>query len=267
MEKGIFEGGQEDAEVSAALGGLKKVYAPMSFEANVRSAIDAGRDRTFFSTPGFILGLKFALPSVVLLALGVFLIFSSGGPDAGQIAQRETAAPPVSVDVPSGVPVSGPPANQVNNMIAGGAQVNRQPAVNRPVRANQKAANDRVFRGGSRDLALSPDNTAILPKSMNPDQKLDPARRGLDPAAGSITVVAILSKLGASANCTENGCTATSIQPGSAAERSGIKKGDLLEAINGKPVRAGKVLEAGEMIRNVTLLREGDRITIQLGGK
>jgi hypothetical protein len=256
MKKGIFENGQEDTEVSAALGGLEKVTAPASFEANVRSAIEARSQRSFFNTPGFLLGLKFAVPAIILLFLGAFLLFSTGGVDNDRMAVWEPVAQPAETDVASGVPASGPPsAGQVNNVVAEGGQVNARIPVNRTARGSQTSGNGREFQGGSRDFALSQDNTSIRPRDVEPDQKL---------VTGPVTAETILSKMGISSKCIEKGCNAVSVRSASIGGTSGVKEGDVIEAIDGKPVNAGVVFEGNVVIRNITVRRDGKRFIVPL---
>lgn len=261
MKKGIFENGQEDTEVSAALGRLGKVIAPARFEANVRSAIEARSQPSFFNTPGFLLGLKFAVPAIVLLFLGAFLLFSTGGVDNDQIAVSEPAAQPAATDVAPVVPASEPPsAGQVNNVVAEGGQVNTQVPVNRTPRGSRTSGNGQEFRGGSRDFALSPDNTSIRPKVVDPDQKPVTAS-----PTGSVTAETILSKMGIDSKCIEKGCNAVSVRSASIGGRSGVKEGDVIEAIDGKPVDAGTEFKGNVIIRNITVRRDGKQVIVPLG--
>ena len=260
MKKGIFENGQEDAEVSAALGRLGKVTAPAGFEANVRSAIEERSRRPVFASPGFLLGLKFGVPAILLLFLGAFLLFSAGGVDNDRIAVSEPVGQPAATDVASGVPASEQSsAGQVNNVIAKGGQGNTQVPVNRNARGSQTSGNGREFQGGSRDFALSQDNTSIGPKDIDPDQKLVTA-----PPSGSVTAETILSKMGISSKCIEKGCNAVSVRSASIAGTSGVKAGDVIEAIDGKPVDAGTVFKGNVIIRNVTVRRDGRRVIVPL---
>lgn len=261
MQEGIFENEREGAEVSAALGNLKKVSAPANFEANVRSVIEERSRRSFFGAPGFLLGLKFAVPAAVLLVLGAFLLFSNGGVEDGQIAVSDPIAQPAAVNVTSELPAVDPAsAVQANSVIAEAGQVNNQVPINRPARSNPTAANGQVFQGGSRDMALSPDNTSVMPKGV------DPKTNSAAPL-GSLTAESILSKMGISARCVDDGCAASAVRSNSFAEKSGIKKGDVIEAIDGNPVNAGTIFEGNIIFRNVSVVRDGKRITVPLNTK
>ena len=260
MKKGIFENGQEDTEVSAALGRLGKVTAPYGFEANVRSAIKARSGRSFFAAPGFLLGIKFAVPAILLLFLGAFLLFSTGGVDHDRIAVLEPVAQPAPANVASGVPASEPPTSgQVNNVVSEAGQVNARVPANRNARGSQTSGNGREFQGGSRDFALSQDNTSIGPKDVDPDHK-----SGTASPTGPVTAETILSKMGISSKCIEKGCNAVSVRPASIGGTSGVKEGDVIEAIDGKPVDAGTVFKGNVIIRNVTVRRDGKRVIVPL---
>ena len=73
MSKEVLENVEREEQVTALLRTLKPVEAPANFEANVRSRIVDGEERSMFANPGILLGLKFALPLVVLLVFGAFL--------------------------------------------------------------------------------------------------------------------------------------------------------------------------------------------------
>ncbi len=58
---------------------------------------------------------------------------------------------------------------------------------------------------------------------------------------------------------TRNGVVVTQITPGSPAERAGLQTGDILQSLNGRPVR-----QASELRNSIALLRVGDTVELEV---
>lgn len=233
---------KDEEQVSRLLGGLDKVDAPANFESGVLSRIaDGGSDPA--GSPVFWLALKFAVPLVVLVVLGAFFIVS----DESTI--NADMIPPVGAPGPGVAEVAAEPANRSS----AGTQ-NASPRMSKNQNVSQPPSGPT-----SEDRALSQDNSTLFPPGLDPRNTAE-----RDPSAGGVSAVSILEMLGVSSACTDKGCRVTTIQPYSVASKVGLRTGDLIEALDDKPVGAGRSFGGELRIRSVRVLRDGGRITIPL---
>jgi membrane-associated protease RseP (regulator of RpoE activity) len=250
-----------DEQIVKLLGGLKRVEAPSDFDVKVRSGIARFAPRTGFGRAELLLGLKFALPALVLAAFGAFLAFSN-------LSDVDSAAVPPIEDLPSIIAKAPDPAVEApytgteemagNNLTARTSDVNAQaPAVSVPTRKNAESP------GGSKDQALTQANDPVFPRGLNPNARVDDTR-GVSPGGDGVSVREILSVIGINSECDQAGCKVAGVAKNGMAERSGIISGDVIEAIDDKPVNSSTVFKGSVAAKNLQVLRGGKRLTISL---
>jgi membrane-associated protease RseP (regulator of RpoE activity) len=83
--------------------------------------------------------------------------------------------------------------------------------------------------GGSLDFSF-PTARRRLPRGLNPDRVLTNANIGSNSRQSAADV---LKMLGISASCSARGCRVNSVSPNGVASNSGVRAGDVIEAVDG----------------------------------
>lgn len=239
---------KDEEEISRMLAGLKAVDAPENFEGGVRSRIAMRREQPSLSRPSLFLVAKFALPLLILLGVGGFLIVSDNGtlqgdmvPPVGDGTKQDVA---VFDDPPSGA--GAPQTTGVNTVVA---QVNRSGTNSRAVQPSQ-------------DQGLSQDDTTVFPDGVDPRKAR--VTNGQRPTDGQISLASVLNMIGISASCSAVGCVATEVREGSVAANAGVRAADLLVALDQQPINAATSLKGGS-VNTITLVRDGNRMAVSIG--
>ncbi|MDI1242795.1 MAG: PDZ domain-containing protein [bacterium] len=243
---------KDEDEISRMLAGLKAVESPDNFEGGVRSRIAVRRDEASLSRPSLLLAAKFAFPMLLLLAIGGSLILFNERELSGDLV------PPVgdgSLDV---AVIEGPGS--------GPTDISSSPNVNSPlaqVPVNRGVGNSRaVSQGGSEDIGLSSDDSTVFPDGVDPRKAI--VANGKPPGEGSISPVDVLSMIGISTNCSATGCAVTSVRDGSIAAAAGIESGDLISAIDDRPLNSSRGITGKFTVSELTIVRSGKRMTVSI---
>jgi len=239
---------KDEEEISRMLAGLKAVDAPQNFEGGVRSRIAMRREGSSLSRASVLLVAKFALPLLILLGVGGFLIVSDNGtlqgdmvPPVGDRTKHDVA---VFDEPPSGA--GAPQTTGVNTVVA---QVNRSGTNSRAVQPSQ-------------DQGLSQDDTTVFPDGVDPRKAR--VMNGQRPTDGQISLASVLNMIGISASCSAVGCVATEVREGSVAANAGVRAADLLVALDQQPINAATSLKGGS-VNTITLVRDGNRMAVSIG--
>lgn len=243
-------------QVELALNRLERVEAPANFETMLRSRIlRESAESSAGGTPWSLI-IKFALPTVALLLLGVFFVLS------GPARFDQAAVPPVMDSAPAlreqpnALPVRTDDQQAVgNDSLAADTREVIKDATN--VRSNRAEKPT----GGSKDVALSPADDPLYPPG------LDPTRRVVNPdtqTGSNISVSSILSMFGIVIACGPADCDAITVQSNSLAERAGVKKGDKIEAINDRSINSTTAFSGSINVRTLRISRDGKPITVNL---
>lgn len=253
----------KEGEVSELLGSMERVEAPVGFERRVLDRIasadkPAGLDRTML-----LLGLKFSVPAVALIVLGVFLVYFNA-------KTQNTAQLPEVIDTftdnTGQMPQS--PASNTTTTVSGTSQTELAAAENRTNTNAERPAskgNSNVkgpgTGGGSEDMAVSPSGDPLYPPGINPNIRLSPETA---PTQGSIAPSSILAILGIKSACSSVGCRVTGVQANSIGSRAGIMTGDLVEAIDDRPIDSNHTFSGSVNVRMLRINRDGKTITVEL---
>lgn len=239
-----------EEKISKVLRSLPQVEAPQHFEAGVRARIAQGRTSKSERQPLLLLGAKFAFPLVLLLILGGILIFTNQPEiDRSMVPAIDDAGLSLaSVDSP---PESGQATSAVDP-----TSENRVPPANRRTKSPDNTL------PAVEDQALSRDDSTVFPKGVDP-RNAGVSNRPL-PTAGSISPESVLSMIGISSSCSSTGCRAIEVRSGSIAEKSGVRTGDMVEAIEDRLVGSTKPLQGRISVESLTIMRDGRRITLRI---
>lgn len=248
---------KQSEQLEQEIGSLPRVEAPVNFEQMVRTRIAEGRPQESSGRAQFMLVLKFALPTLLLMVFGAFLIFSGTKPPSDQ-AVAPIDEQPLRPDSPLTSHISG--SRTV-------AEVT-DPAM-RDINANSKA-NASNLRGGTPSDERGGGSVDLgvkgAPETIYPDG-LDPRARKLDPKevpTSRIPPSAILSMLSMQVNCSASFCTVAQVSEGGPADRYGVKTGDVIEQINGIDVDDPNAFSGHVSLKSLTVRRAGKQVRISL---
>lgn len=236
-------------EISAMLGKLPKIEAPPDFGTRVRARIAARQAGSGES--GWFRLFRIAAPvGAVAVILFAVLVFSTDEPSISAVSISQPGAAdflkPIQVPADLGT-------NSASNSPAE-RPANRQRAEDMPVPVGRPTKD----LSGSRDLAVSESQ----PKS--PKVEIERTRvPGFD-GATPIPIADVLSGLGVEVKTIGEKLEIAAIRPNSVAERSGLKRGDLVETIDRIAVTPATVFYKSVNGMTISVIREGSRLEIPL---
>lgn len=256
--------GADEAKVRQMLGELKRVEAPKNFDFAVQARIANSRPEDFRAAGGVPVFLRYAMPlALVLLVVGGFVInglYSISDNSVPVVAESQLALP---------VPVVPQNAPTANEPVTG--PENRTPVLPEPELAaapprfqkERRAPNTSNSGGGSFDSTLE-SRPAIINVAPRPEAPAPAPKAGQMGPAGQISVRQVLEFAGIKAEFSREGWKIGSVTMHSISARSGLKAGDLIEAINGLPVTDGTQFSGGLIVKNLRIKREGKTLDIDL---
>ncbi|HXG86070.1 MAG TPA: PDZ domain-containing protein [Pyrinomonadaceae bacterium] len=271
----------EDEKIRGFLGNLKRVEAPKDFDFRVKARI-AQHSRAGFQ-PRFLPVLRYVLPLGLILLFSAAFVFNSvyfsDTVNVPQVAENDS---PVEIKKDAGTS----PANRIETTDAAALPEDETTAAavtdsNIPKKRDEKNVPARFIAvksvkntktspkkstseisGGSRLSASTAPKQIITPPGINPNQTV---QKSPNPAnTKSLTAKEVLSQLGVESVFEDESWKVLSVRQNSPAERSGVKTGDAVQAIDGerltdKPLR-NKTIEG----KNLTVRRGADKIEISL---
>lgn len=249
---------EHEETVADLLGSLRRVEAPTNFDARVRSRIAQGRPA---SRAGWLIpsAAAAALCAVVLAAVA-FVYLRGSDAQIADVAQPENLPVIVSespnpqfalIRDPKPPIVSNTPPPQVV------AETGDSP-VRRP-----KAVNPRDGAGSYR-IGVGEIKAPIMPIGM-PTPGATP-ETNVRPPGPVIKVSAreVLQLIGLDAEFRDGGWLVKKVSENSMAARSGVRDGDVVEAIDDTKIVGNTTFENGFNGKNLTVLRNGNRQTISI---
>jgi len=239
MNREEQQAGSDEQRMAELIGTLRRVDAPGDFDTRVRARIAAARkDASTSSWRPLVVGLATA---VVIVGAGIgFLTLNS----ERSISSTEPNSKP---QVISAVPATPSPE------IAARPTVEVSPAIaqtHAPEKQPHSKVNAPVKTGGSIDQAL---------KDV---QRFDP--RGPRQANSDISVGSLLNTLGADATWNGSGWQIGSVKQHSIADRSTLRTGDVVEAIDGKTLSADTKMTGISGSKSLRVRRSGTAVEVPL---
>ncbi len=264
---------RDEEAVSHLLAGLNRVEAPKNFEFKVKARIAQGQPRETTGSRLFP-ALRLAVPAALLASLGGYFVLSGVFvPGESTPIARETrqSVLPAATAAPIQTP-----AEAIAETVA--VQPDNVPAAPTPaaVRRNSTVASTRQafdVRPASRaDTPERPGGSVVLgtrveepiyPKGLNPN--VTPIEK---PDAGAqnkpVKARDFLALLGVEAAADGMSLKASSVRPKSIGDKSGVKAGDVIEAVNDTPVNASTEFTSPFNGRSITVRREGKSVKLSL---
>lgn len=263
----------DELAVANLIGGLPKIEAPTDFDVKVRARIAERRS----AAPKGIAWLRLALPVVGLaLVAGIFLFASYWrlGDDLAVVAEPERIEPaPARPETPV-VASNAPTANlqNVDRVAPANAPISTAPAASRPPEETNHGGKPSgpseaavVDDGaGSRDTSLRPPRSIEVPSEVRSSTGAasNDAWKRKERSAVGVSLVQALSFVGVRVESAGGQIVVSSVSPKGAGEVSGLRTGDVIEAVNDRPASA---TEEFSEIKTVTVSRGGQRIVLRLG--
>lgn len=255
---------EDDQSVADLLGSLPRVEAPANFDARVRSRIALGRPSSS--------GREWLIPSAAALSLcavvlaSVMFVYLRGvdqqvadatQPNPAPIVVTETPNPQfaaanvpqlANIDSQPSVAEVPPPPTTEN----GGTQVSR-PRRTVPSRG-----------GGWYDTGVKPSADPIVPIGI-PTPGSTPETNVRPPGSvNKISAREVLQLIGLDAEFRDDGWYVKKVSENSLAGRSGVRDGDVVEAIDDTKIVGNTTFESGFNGKNLTVVRNGNRQTISI---
>lgn len=254
----------EDDAVGQLLGGLKRVEAPGDFDFHVKARIAKGRPaaRNASLIPSW---LRVAVPLVLILFVGGYFGFRSiYSPDVnvepvGLVKEEQ----PVKI-----APIDAEPSAEV-------AEVPLDGTVRNPIEVKPPITDDKIVASVNK----SPVPERLVVKTGSSNRNSDGSSRvSAQRIARPITLVKpkefenpvginardILMQLGINATYSEASWKIGVVTQNSIAERSGLKAGDVIEAINDQNLSEKTTLAMPFSGKNIRVRRDGKIMQIDL---
>ena len=246
----------ENERVSNLLGSLTRVEAPGDFDFHVRSRIAKGRpvDRKAVLLPGWV---RFAVPLVLLLFVGGYFGFRAIYSPITLTDQPIAAVPATNIqpDVQTSTQVTEP---LTNTMLAVQRdeklpEANAKTKVASPDKlVARTGSSNKNFGGGSFDATRLISKPKVLKKLKDLENP------------GSIPAKDMLMQLGVEAAYSNSSWKVGGVKQNSMAERSGLKAGDVIEAINEQDLTEKTSFGSPFNGKSIRVRRDGKSVQIEL---
>ncbi len=277
----------EDEKVRTIIAELKRVDAPKDFDFRLKARIAKSKSTEYKS--GFLPVLRYVLPLSAVLVISAFVILNGLYFPNNQVVPKvvesipqpkiEKVNSPVLSPTVTPLEIASDIPKDVKSVTKDLPAKNEQTKTKQNIRISEPDTQFVVVKsptvdlrknpavkevknnngGGSRDSASSsPIN--ILPSGINLNST--PEKLSNTGIKQPLNTKEILSQLGIEALFTDVGWMTKSIKKDSLADKSGVKAGDVVEAINGKKL-TDKLLNAETIeVKNLTIMRGGEKIEI-----
>lgn len=253
-----------DDGISRLLSGMKRVDTPKDFDFRVKARIAAGRPaaRPAFGLPA---AARFAVPLILLVLVGAYFGFNAF------YADRYADVPAVAETTPTiSIP---PPSNDGDGIVTPPhGTIDERAGVKKPVEINNSNGETTVKKtlnvnpatnrsgGGSYEESIR-EGKKIYPRGINSNGKPPINTNNLEHDA-QIPVKDVLSLIGVKGAFSSSGLKVASAD--GIGGRSGVKAGDVIEAIDGQAVTEKTLFGSKFSGKSLSVLRNGERIQILL---
>ena len=268
LKNDASELGPDDESVSRLLCAMKRVEAPNDFDFKVRARIAAGRPaaRPAFGIPAAI---RYAVPLVVLVLVGAYFglnaYYSNRVANMPVVAHEPSVSPvlPVAPLSNEAIITSPNPAKderadvkkvEIDNIAGEEVPVRKLPGVK-----------NRKDRGGSIDSfdQMSKPGITLHPRGL--DQTAIPASNSkVNVSSAPLSTKEILNLFGLNGVYGESGWKVESVSADTLAGRSGVKAGDVIEAINNQVLTEKMSFKGSFNGKTLRVRRDGATMQIVL---
>lgn len=260
--------GMVDERVSRLLSAMKRVEAPNDFDFKVRARIAAGRAvaRPAFGIP---VAVRYAVPLVLLVLIGAYFgfnAFNANKPvNAPVVAESVTPVTPVVAAPQTAAPSNDVIATPANPATEEHAAVRKTETVNTiVVGADPARKQSNVERPGSENYVdAGREGRHLYPRGFDPNAK-PAANTKMPDRPAQIPAKEILNLFGINGTMGESGWKVESVGSDTLAGRSGVKAGDVIEAINDQALKEKMSLRGGFNGKTLRVRRDGTTVQIVL---
>lgn len=246
---------ENERAVSNLLGSLPHVSPPGDFDVRVRARVARGKSVTsgWSWRPIFAA----AVPLCLLLAIGgYFGLRNTETVVENAVVATRALSTPVTAAISQNVAVS-----NVADPVEPDKLVAKMPvAVDRiapPARSIETKP-----AGGSIDRAVT-ESVPRYPRGLSPNTRSITRPKDFEPSV-QMSAKSIFEQLGVDAEYTSSGWKVSGVKANSAAERVGLKAGDVVESINDRTVTERTTFKGNFSGKNMLLSRDGKKIEVDL---
>ncbi|QQS41050.1 MAG: hypothetical protein IPM63_17050 [Acidobacteriota bacterium] len=229
---------------------------PPDFDRTLMNKIESRRDSAASRTlvrPGILVPASAAVLLIAVLAIAFVLFRGQTAPEvAGPGIEEAPVTGSSETNVETGTNSEDlPDRNEMAGPVEGSASdLPAEPgAGSDPVEPAQD--NEQVFEGGSRDLAAETPEDIVPPWADGTPRNVPdkvPARM--------LTPRELLAELGIEAELESGGWKVVSVRQGSIGSRAGVRKGDLIKALDGRPLTDAPLDAGGKRLQIVRGTRQ-----------
>lgn len=262
--------GSDEQKISEMLIGLKRVEAPKDFDFHLKARIANGRPTEARPVSLFPI-LKYAMPLALFLFAGAGILLYSSFNEGTNQASVPSPTVEESLPLPE---INSAPAQPVGEIAIANTQ---QTGVETPSQVRTSNANmrDRRLAGGAktvpaggsidftgRERSSSAGNSTTLTVRVAATPR-NPTGINLNPTG----VSEAFRKIDADAGFDGGVWKITAVRANGIAHQMGLKSGDELKAINGKPLSESSQIESEFIISTIQVRRGGETMELKLAGK
>lgn len=274
-ESEILSAGER--RISELVGSLERVSAPKDFDFRLKARIAAQRGS--YQT-AYWRRLRYIIPAGAAAFVLAFVFYAANffapSQPVDSAAQNKPENSPLLNTKPgetSAQDLTEVAANAESNIGVIAANLNQMPPKNsegNPVYVAQKPDGQKDspvnkktednFNGSSVESVKAP--IRILPPGINENAVIE-RRQGFE-ITGIMTAKELLQIIGAETGSANDKLTVKSVKPNSLADRSGLKVGDIVEAVNGQKITDKNPAPKFNVGESLTVSRGGENIEISL---
>lgn len=255
--------GSDEQKVSLMLSGLKRVEAPKDFDLHLKARIAKGRPEEIRPASFFPI-LKYALPLALVLfvSAGILLRSSYNTWEGPSVVQTNTAQPPLPVDTAG-------PSDPVNPVPAPsnlpGSDSRRTIDGTSDIATGSKTP----VGAGSKDFTSGSGKPTLLPKGGSADRTIgiDKIRTPRGTGQKTYTAREGLAELGIEADFENGNWVVKSLKQNMAGDQIGVKQGDSVIALDGKPIDDKTKFEGRVSVTTIKVSRNGDTLDLDSKSK
>ncbi len=265
---------KETNAVAGLLGSLPRVEAPNDFDFRVKARIAAGQPARVAWFPA---AARVAVPLGLVLSVGgyfgyravyqtvatdVAVVNTNSGPiplspATAEFVAANAVAPETPGQVGMGNPTVKPPT--IDGKMATATKADLDPKIDPSTDDRRTIGNS---RGGSFDTAVKESKT-IYPRGVNPNAKVAVKPRDFE-RPGAIMAKDVLTQFGADVVYSGSGWRVAAVKDNSAAQKAGLKSGDVVEAINDQPLSEKTSFKGQFSGKSIRLKRDGATVLVNL---
>ena len=259
----------DERKISEMLGNLRMIGAPKDFDHRLKARI-ANSSPVRHNSAGFLPVLRYVLPLGLFFVIGATLIWNNSlnidQDNVPSIAETtQPVAPVITAPLQADASSRGIETSSVQPNISNSSPVKIEEVIARqPKTSARKIEKNSGTDNRSFDIALGQAPKPILPKGFDTEPVITRAAPPGFENKRRFTAKEVFSAIGVEAEFDSRSWKVRSVVKDSAADRSGIRAGDLMEAIDGRPLDDKTIFTGGFSAKTINIVRESKSLLIEL---